>query len=94
MQKLEKANPVPQYLLAALTGQLPQWVPISIPTLGIWSDKDDFLWESQMKNSKQYVSAQWQYQRIEEAGHWFMLEQPERTNQLLLDWLANSVRRK
>jgi len=93
MQKLEKANPVPQYLLAALTGQLPQWVPIPIPTLGIWSEKDDFLWESQMKNSKQYVSAQWQYQRIEEAGHWFMLEQPERTNQLLLDWLANNVRR-
>jgi epoxide hydrolase 4 len=29
----------------------------------------------------------WQYQNIEGAGHWFMLEQPEQTNKLLLNWL-------
>ena len=88
MQKLEKANQVPEYLLAAITGQLPELVPVKVPTLGIWSDRDDFLWESQMKNSDKYVSGEWQYERIEGAGHWFMLEQPERTNQLLLNWLG------
>lgn len=87
MQKLEKANRVPEFLLAALTGQLPQPNPIRIPTLGIWSEKDDFLWESQMKNSGKYVSAEWRYKCIKGAGHWFMLEQPEQTNQLLLNWL-------
>ncbi len=106
MQGLEKANPVPEYLLAALTGQLPEpnWgTPVTagtvvlrrcngdsidIPTLGIWSERDEFLWESQMKNSGKYISAEWQYTRIEQAGHWFMLEQPDKTNQLLLSWLA------
>lgn len=87
MQKLEKANLVPEYLLAALTGQFPEPVPIKVPTLGIWSTEDDFLWESQMRNSSQYIAAKWHYERIEGAGHWFMLEQPEKTNQLLLDWL-------
>ncbi|MUG97093.1 alpha/beta fold hydrolase [Scytonema sp. UIC 10036] len=88
MQKLEKANPVAEYLLAALAGQLPKPVQIQVPTLGIWSTKDDFLWESQMKDSEQYVSAQWQYERIEGAGHWFMLERSQQVNQLLLNWLA------
>lgn len=91
MQRLEKANPVPEYLLAALTGQLPEPNPINIPTLGIWSEKDEFLWESQMKNSGKYISAHWQYVRMEQAGHWFMLEQPDETNQLLLSWLAKHL---
>jgi epoxide hydrolase 4 len=88
MQNLEKANPVPEYLLAVLTGQLPKPIQINVPTLGIWSTKDDFLWESQMKDSEQYVSAEWQYERIEDAGHWFMLERSRQINQLLLNWLA------
>ena len=74
MERLERANPVPEYLLAALTGQLPEAEAINIPTLGIWSEKNDFLWESQMKNSGRYVAAEWQYVCIEQAGHWFMLE--------------------
>jgi epoxide hydrolase 4 len=88
MEKLERANPVPEYLLAALTGQLPTPEPIKVPTLGIWSEKDDFLWESQMKNSGKYVASDWEYIHIEQAGHWFMLEQPDKTNQLLLNWLT------
>lgn len=87
MEKLERANPVPEFLLATLTGQLPKPKLIKIPTLGIWSEKDAFLWESQMKNSGKYITSEWQYVRIEQAGHWFMLEQPEKTNWLLLNWL-------
>jgi len=87
MQRLERANPVPNYLLAALVGELPEPLPIKVPTLGIWSNQDGFLWESQMKDSGKYVSTEWQYEKITEAGHWFMLEQPEQTNKLLLNWL-------
>lgn len=87
MQRLEKANPVPNYLLAALAGELPEPVPIKVPTLGIWSNQDDVLWESQMQNSEKYISAEWQYEKIVDAGHWFMLEQPQQINQLLLNWL-------
>jgi pimeloyl-ACP methyl ester carboxylesterase len=87
MQRLEKANPVPNYLLAALAGELPEPLPIPVPTLGIWSNQDDFVWESQMQNSGKYISAEWQYEKIADTGHWFMLEQPEQTNKLLLNWL-------
>ncbi len=90
MAKLEKANPLTEYLLAALTEQLPKPGLINIPTLGIWSEKDDFLWESQMSNSSKYVASDWKYIRIEQAGHWFMLEQPDKTNQLLLSWFKIS----
>lgn len=87
MQRLEKANSVPNYFLAALVGELPEPLPIKVPALGIWSNQDGFLWESQMKDSGKYVSTEWQYEKITEAGHWFMLEQPEQTNKLLLNWL-------
>ncbi|MEA5568673.1 alpha/beta hydrolase [Anabaena sp. UHCC 0399] len=87
MQRLEKANPVPNYLLAVLGGELPEPVQIQVPTFGIWSSQDEVLWESQMQNSGRYISAEWQYEKIADTGHWFMLEQPEQTNKLLLNWL-------
>jgi pimeloyl-ACP methyl ester carboxylesterase len=40
-----------------------------------------------MQNSGKYISAEWQYEKIADTGHWFMLEQPEQTNKLLLNWL-------
>ena len=57
MERLERANPIPEYLLAALTRQLPEPKAIKIPTLGIWSDGDDFPWESQLKDPGKYVAA-------------------------------------
>ncbi|NMG05985.1 alpha/beta hydrolase [Brasilonema sp. UFV-L1] len=87
MGKLEQANPFPEILLAALQGELPKPLPVTVPTLGIWSTKDDFLWESHMKDSGKYVTAEWCYEQLEGAGHWFMLEQPQTTNHLLLNWL-------
>ncbi|MCX7594132.1 MAG: alpha/beta hydrolase [Fischerella sp.] len=58
MQKLEQANPLPEILLAHLEGKLPEQQPITIPTFGIWGDRDEFLWESQIKNSSKYVAAE------------------------------------
>lgn len=90
MAMLERANPVAEYLLASLNKHLPTPLLIDIPTLGIWSENDDFLWESQMKNSDKYVSSHWSYIRIPQAGHWFMLEKPDIINQLLLTWLEKN----
>ncbi len=87
MQKLEQANSLPEILLAFLQDKLPEPQQVSVPTFAIWSDQDDFLWEAQIKESSKYVAAEWRYERVEEAGHWFMLEQPEKTNHFLLDWL-------
>ncbi|PMB52571.1 alpha/beta hydrolase [Fischerella thermalis CCMEE 5201] len=88
MQKLEQANPLPEILLASLEGKLPEPQLVSVATFAIWSDHDDFLWEAQIKESSKYVTAAWRYERVAKAGHWFMLEQPEKTNCLLLDWLG------
>lgn len=87
----EKANPLPQFLLAALEGNLPEFVPVRVPTFGIWSTGEDFMLEAPMKQSGTYVEAEWRYERIEDANHWFMLERPDETNRLLLAWLQNHL---
>jgi pimeloyl-ACP methyl ester carboxylesterase len=65
-------------------GQLP---PVQADTLGVFSTGDDFLVEAQMSESARHITGAWRYERIEAAGHWFMLEQPQRVSTLLLDFL-------
>ncbi len=86
----DKANSITDAVIACASGAFDELPPVTVPTFGIWAANDDFMWESQMKNSSQFVTATWRYERIENAGHWFPLEQPKITNQLLLDWLANN----
>jgi len=59
---------------------------VSAPTLGIWSSGDFALTEAQMSGSAAYVTGPWQYERVEGAGHWFQLEQPDIVSKLLLDF--------
>lgn len=84
----DKGNSLTQAMIVSEAGDFHELPPVSVPTLGISSTNDDFMWESQMQQSNRFVTTQWQYERIEGAGHWFMLEQPEKTNHLLLDWLG------
>ena len=60
---------------------------VSAPSLGIWSSGDAYLVESQMKGSGRFVSGEWRYERFDGASHWLMLDQPERLNALLVEWL-------
>jgi pimeloyl-ACP methyl ester carboxylesterase len=64
------------------------WEACAVPTLGVWSSGDHFLAEDQMRDSQQRMKAPWQYERIEHAGHWLPLEQPERVAELALRWFA------
>ncbi len=64
-----------------------QFPPVSAPTLGIWSTGDIALTEAQMTGSSAYVDGPWRYARVEGAGHWLQLEQPEQVSTLLLDFL-------
>jgi pimeloyl-ACP methyl ester carboxylesterase len=66
---------------------LPAWTPIRMPVLGVWGEKDPFLLEPQMALSAGTVAGPWWYERISEAGHWLMLDQPELLNRLLIDFL-------
>lgn len=59
---------------------------VVVPTLGVWSEYDNFLTEEQMTSSARRVRGSWQYQRLS-GGHWMSLEQPARINQILLDYL-------
>ena len=59
---------------------------LDMPVMGIWSSADPFLKEAQMQNSGINVAGPWRYERIEDAGHWFMLEKPAAVNRLLLDF--------
>jgi pimeloyl-ACP methyl ester carboxylesterase len=61
--------------------------PVSAPTLGIWSSGDFALTEAQMSGSAAHVTGTWRYERVEGAGHWMQLEQPDSVSKLLLDFL-------
>ena len=43
-----------------------------------------------MSGSEAYVSGPWRYERVEGAGHWMQLEQPDSVSKLLLDFLPSA----
>ena len=66
----------------------PRTLPlITAPTMGLWSTGDRHLLEAPMRESGKYVSSSFRYERIDGAGHWMMLDVPDRINELLLDFL-------
>ena len=66
----------------------PQYPRVQVPVVGIWSDRDRFLTESQMRNSQHFCDAGWRFVRVDGANHWLQLDAPERVNSLLLEQLA------
>ncbi len=56
-------------------------------TLGIWSTGDQFLTEDAMTRSEQRVRGGWRYERFM-SSHWVPLDEPERLNEVLLDFLG------
>jgi len=78
-----RANIPPESLIAP-----PMPLPeIVAPTMGIWSTGDIALTEDLMTRSSDYVKGPWRYERVEGAGHWMQLDQPETVNRLLIDFL-------
>ncbi|MFJ3586723.1 alpha/beta fold hydrolase [Streptomyces sp. NPDC090127] len=64
--------------------------PLPGPVLGVWSSGDRFMTEQSMSGTGKHVDGTWRYERVENAGHWLQLDQPERVNTLLLDFLAEN----
>lgn len=62
-------------------------LPESVPVMGVWSTGDRFLTERSMERTGEHVGGPWRYERVEEAGHWLQLDQPEAVNDLLLSFL-------
>jgi pimeloyl-ACP methyl ester carboxylesterase len=80
-----RANLPVQALLGRTGG--PQLPMIKADTLGIWSTGDLYLTEEAMTRSAQRVEGQWRYERLE-GSHWIPLDQPDRLNRLLLEFLS------
>jgi len=64
-----------------------RWPRCDVPTLGIWPSGDKHLAEDQMIKSAKYMDAAWRYARLDGAGHWLALEQPESVADLAIGWL-------
>jgi pimeloyl-ACP methyl ester carboxylesterase len=60
---------------------------VTVPVMGVYSTRDRFLAEEQMRESARFVSGPWRFERIDGVSHWMQLEAPERVNALLLDHL-------
>lgn len=81
-----RSNLPPQTLPGTDQPRLP---PVQAETLGLFGAEDPYLSERAMRASEAYVApGHWRYERIDGAGHWLQLEQPERVNDLLLDFLG------
>ncbi|MBK5222198.1 MAG: alpha/beta fold hydrolase [Acidimicrobiia bacterium] len=78
-----RANGAPESMLE----DPPQLPPIEAPVMAMWSTGDMALTEEQMTGSEAYCAGGFRYERIEGAGHWIQLEQPEVVNGLLVDFL-------
>jgi pimeloyl-ACP methyl ester carboxylesterase len=61
---------------------------VRCPTLGGWGAADPALAEGQMVASAVQVEGPWRYERVEDAGHWIPVAQPERLNELLVAFLT------
>lgn len=68
-------------------GPRPEFPPVTMPTLGVWSDGDLYLDGERMRASGHLVKGTWRYEEIAGASHWIPLDAPETLNALLLDWL-------
>lgn len=81
------------YYRANVSLILPRKYPdIHVPVMGIYSDGDRFLSESQMKNSGQIVKGPWRYEKVVGASHWFQIEKPEETSALLVSFLDSQTK--
>lgn len=65
-----------------------RWGRCRVPTRGVLGADDAYLGEKQMKNSKLYMDADWDYVRIEGAGHCVPMERPPRVAELIDSWAA------
>ena len=78
-----RANVGPESLVSGP----PPVPPVTVPTMGVWSSGDMALTEISMSGSSAFVTGPWRYERLEGPGHWMQLEEPDRVNALLLDFL-------
>jgi pimeloyl-ACP methyl ester carboxylesterase len=71
----------------------PEFPPIEAPTLGVYGRKEVAVTEKRMTDSANYVKAPWRYELFDDSGHWIQLDEPERFNELLVEFLTADLER-
>lgn len=61
---------------------------LSMPVMGLFSDGDRFLAESQMRESGKFCTGTFRFELVRDAGHWLQLDACEQVNGLLIDFLG------
>lgn len=79
-----RANVLPGIRAGAAHG------PVRVPVMGVWSSGDKALGETQMRESAQYVTGGFRFERIDGADHWLQVTAAEQVNALLLDFFAKA----
>jgi pimeloyl-ACP methyl ester carboxylesterase len=64
---------------------------VACPVLGVWSDGDAYLTEEQMRTSGDRIKGTFQYEKVQGASHWMMLDKPNELNRLLLGFLEREI---
>ena len=64
--------------------------PVQAPAMGVWSTGDRYLTEDAMLASKDRVARHWRYERFG-GSHWIPLDQADRLNHVLLEFLTNQA---
>lgn len=83
-----RANSKPA--MPAPDGTPPPPAPVvNCNVVGVWSERDHYLTEAQMKTSGGLVNGKWHYERVADAGHWMMLERPRHVTELILEFLKH-----
>ncbi len=62
--------------------------PAQAPTLIVWAENDAFLALGNAENLERWTTGPLRVERIENCGHWVMLEAPEEVNGLLGSFLG------
>ena len=78
-----RANSQPSTLLKPRR-ELPRF---SHSTLGIWGALDDHLVEDFVKRTQEYTDGEWRYERMDQAGHWIQIDQPDALADILVSHL-------
>ena len=73
-------------LFRHLPGRAEMTAHITTPTLLIWGEQDIALGIEMTYGLEQWVDSI-QVKRIPDSGHWVQQEQPDKVNQLMLDFL-------
>ncbi|MFJ8028567.1 alpha/beta fold hydrolase [Streptomyces sp. NPDC096311] len=57
---------------------------VSVPVLGVWPTQEVYCGLEQMARSGEWVDGPWRFERLQGAGHFLQLDQPEAVTRLIL----------